>query len=188
MVIHATLPKFPERLQELPQFKGKYTGKIVGGEPVEHCSHYPYQVSVQRKSLMTGGFSHFCGGSIISENYVLTAGHCVNGRSASAISVVVGTHKLDAAGREGSRRNAKNITVHEKYSSRDVDYDLALIQVFRESPRWYIVVIMFVMQFYFLMIAGASFWPAERLYNTRSLAVTGWRNPWRNNVFRYWLG
>jgi len=80
---------------------------------------------------MTGGYSHFCGGSIVNENYVLTAGHCVNGRSASAISIVVGTHKLDPAGRDGVRRNAANITVHEKYSSRDVDFDLALIRLER---------------------------------------------------------
>lgn len=126
---HAILPKFPARLQELPQFKGKYTGKIVGGEPVDHCGNYPYQVSIQRKSLMTGGFSHFCGGSIINKDYVLTAGHCVNGRSASAISVVVGTHQLDSSGRNGIRRNAAAITVHENYNSRDVDYDLALIKV-----------------------------------------------------------
>jgi len=129
VVCHATLPKFPERLQELPQFKGKYTGKIVGGEPVDHCANYPYQVSIQRKSLMTGGFSHFCGGSLINSNTVLTAGHCVNGRSASAISVVVGTHKLDSSGREGVRRSASNITVHEKYNSRDVDYDIAIIKL-----------------------------------------------------------
>lgn len=96
---------------------------------MDHCGNYPYQVSIQRKSLMTGGFSHFCGGSIINKDYVLTAGHCVNGRSASAISVVVGTHQLDSSGRNGIRRNAAAITVHENYNSRDVDYDLALIKV-----------------------------------------------------------
>lgn len=128
---------FPARLQELPQFKGKYTGKIVGGEPVEHCKNYPYQVSLQRKSLMTGGYSHFCGGSILSSKHVLTAGHCVNGRSASALSIVVGTHKLDSQGRDGIRRNIAAITVHENYSSRDVDYDLAVLEV--RTHYYYII-------------------------------------------------
>lgn len=129
VVCHATLPMFPARLQELPQFKGKYTGKIVGGEVVDHCGMYPHQVSIQRKSLMTGGYSHFCGGSIINKNYILTAGHCVNGRSASAISVVAGTHKLGSVATDGVRRMASSIIVHEDYNSRDVDYDLAIIKV-----------------------------------------------------------
>ena len=44
---------------------------IVGGIPEE--KPVPYQVSLQRTD--TG--SHFCSGSIISENWILTAAHCV---------------------------------------------------------------------------------------------------------------
>ncbi|CAL8141759.1 unnamed protein product [Orchesella dallaii] len=128
---HGTLPFFPARLQELPQFKGKYTGKIVGGEAVPNCTSYPHQVSIQRKSLMTGGFSHFCGGTVLDPWHVITAGHCVYSRSSSGLSVVVGTHKLDAAGRDGIRRNIDKIMVHEQYSSRDVDYDIAVIKLER---------------------------------------------------------
>lgn len=53
----------------LPQ-KPMLDGRIVGGAEIE-ISEAPWQVSLLRFN------SHTCGGSIISENYVLTAAHCV---------------------------------------------------------------------------------------------------------------
>ncbi|GLH12150.1 Lectizyme [Gryllus bimaculatus] len=44
-------------------------GRIVGGSNTDIKFH-PYQVSVQRNGR------HFCGGSIIHANYILTAAHC----------------------------------------------------------------------------------------------------------------
>ncbi|KAL1497129.1 hypothetical protein ABEB36_008137 [Hypothenemus hampei] len=36
---------------------------------------FPYQVSVQRQRVILG-FSHICGGTIISQNWILSAAHC----------------------------------------------------------------------------------------------------------------
>lgn len=101
----------------------------MGGEAVDSCTYFPHQVSIQRKLFMIGGFSHFCGGSVLNKDYILTAGHCVKGRSISGLSIVVGTHQLDPAGRNGIRRNIASITVHEKYDKKAVDYDVAVIKV-----------------------------------------------------------
>lgn len=43
--------------------------RIVGGDIIS-LSEAPYQVSLQFQG------KHICGGSIISENFVLTAAHC----------------------------------------------------------------------------------------------------------------
>ena len=45
--------------------------RIVGGA-VTRIEEFPWQVSLQ-----TGG-AHVCGGSIVLNNYVLTAAHCTN--------------------------------------------------------------------------------------------------------------
>jgi len=56
---------------------------------------FPYQISLQVK-ILTGG-SHFCGGSIINEGYVLTAAHCAVAYPASSVRVVAGILELDTA-------------------------------------------------------------------------------------------
>ena len=52
-------------------------GKIVGGRPAT-SGEVPYIVSLQR-SGWAGGFSHSCGGSILNENTIITAAHCIVG-------------------------------------------------------------------------------------------------------------
>lgn len=50
--------------------------RIVGGTPVVPNS-LPFQISLQRRNF--NGFSQSCGGSILNENVILNAAHCVNG-------------------------------------------------------------------------------------------------------------
>lgn len=45
--------------------------RIVGGSPASD-GQAPYQVSLQ-----DGAGRHFCGGSIISANWIVTAAHCL---------------------------------------------------------------------------------------------------------------
>lgn len=46
------------------------TGRVVGGHDA-NPGEYPWLVSITRR----GG--HFCGGSVINNKFVLTAGHCM---------------------------------------------------------------------------------------------------------------
>ena len=58
--------------------KSQFPGtRIVGGRRAKE-GEFPWQVSIGRISAVTGGIRHFCGGTILSSNTILTAAHCLN--------------------------------------------------------------------------------------------------------------
>src|SRR6266545_6767460 len=59
---------------------------IAGGKPIS-IEEAPWQISLQRLPL-----GHFCAGSILSEEFVLTAQHCTGGFS--SLLVVAGVDRL----------------------------------------------------------------------------------------------
>lgn len=50
---------------------------IIGGEPAAE-GEFPFLVSVQ-VDVLINTFRHTCGGTILSDKYVLTAAHCLYG-------------------------------------------------------------------------------------------------------------
>ena len=52
------------------------TSRIVGGATAEP-NEYPWQASLQYRSGTR--WYHFCGGSLIAPNWILTAAHCLDG-------------------------------------------------------------------------------------------------------------
>jgi trypsin len=52
-----------------------------------------------------------CGGAIISDSYIMTAGHCVEGKSASAITAYLGSIDLF----QGQRRSVSRIYLHPQF-------------------------------------------------------------------------
>ena len=98
--------------------------RIVGGR-VARKNEYPYQVALQYGS----GFT-FCGGSIIDNNWVLTAAHCVRSKSASDIYVLPGTHtNLDDPMVKQFRVPVTKIIVHDKFDWDTFNNDIALLKV-----------------------------------------------------------
>lgn len=101
--------------------------RIVGGRTAQP-GEFPHQVSLQKRPLLIfSSWSHFCGASIISNRWVLTAAHCVQGSSARMLRGGVGltNHKKMSSNNVISFERA---IVHENYNSFNVEYDIALLK------------------------------------------------------------
>lgn len=89
--------------------------RIIGGSEAEE-DRYPYAVSLQ------DDFSgHFCGGALILNDVVLTAGHCVGG----SINAVIGRH--DFTDSDGEIISVRRQIQHPNYSTDTDENDMALL-------------------------------------------------------------
>ncbi|XP_048037152.1 cathepsin G-like [Megalobrama amblycephala] len=86
---------------------------IVNGNEVRPHSR-PYMVSLQAYG------HHFCGGFLISDQFVLTAAHCWNGLN--ILMVVVGAHDLRDS-KSSDHIRVKSYIPHPKYKSNPCRHD-----------------------------------------------------------------
>ena len=93
---------------------------IVNGSASAEGAH-PFMASLQDGT----GFA-FCGGSVISSTWVLTAAHCVEGDDGSDLWVVTGRNDLSDESR-GQRIKVSQVLVHPAYA--DFTHDVALLRL-----------------------------------------------------------
>ena len=98
--------------------------RIVGGNEAV-ANAYPFMVALEKQ---VDNFQ-LCGASLITENKVLTAAHCIaddNGRiNKDKIQVRLGTNVLNNG--SGTVISVKTISKHPLYNPDTVDYDVAIL-------------------------------------------------------------
>jgi secreted trypsin-like serine protease len=100
--------------------------EIIGGRRADP-GEYPFQVALLFHGIGDRWASQFCGGTLISPDTVLTAGHCVVGARPGDIDVLAGTHRLLPGG--GIRVPARRIRLHPGYDDFTLENDIAVIQL-----------------------------------------------------------
>lgn len=106
--------------------------RIFGGQEAA-IGQFPHQISLRLRTLTTD-FRHICGGSIISNRFVVTAGHCFVERfpNPEMYRIVAGAHLNN--GDDGVSYAAQRWIVHEglhiniTQTNTSIRNDIALIQ------------------------------------------------------------
>jgi trypsin len=93
--------------------------KIVGGSDAKEGSA-PYQTSLQYRN------KHFCGGVIIHQQFILTAGHCLTSLKARDVKISVGTNDL----KNGSiYYQPDKFIIHNRYFKPTYHNDIGIVRL-----------------------------------------------------------
>jgi len=104
--------------------------KIVGGQEVEH-HEWPWQAT-----LVWRGIAVFCGGSVISDEWILTAAHCFeDGKKPADIQALLAEHNVQDSDLP-VRMDISNIILHKDWNYHTFDQDFALLKMARKID-WY---------------------------------------------------
>ncbi|XP_051742268.1 trypsin-like [Ctenopharyngodon idella] len=97
--------------------------KIVGGENAAAGS-WPWQVSIQ--NVKSG---HFCGGSLINKDWVLSAAHCFQSFSISDLEIYLGLRSQSGSDPNKIKSTVSQVINHPNYNNPSDDNDIALLQL-----------------------------------------------------------
>merc|ERR1712109_52295 len=106
----------------LPPLGNGIGGRIVGGQDADE-GEYPWQVSWRVREGDVN--SHSCGGSVLNESWVLTAGHCCNGINGGEIAAGILNRHEDTEGQYSTFTKF----LHPDYNPGNTNNDVCLLKL-----------------------------------------------------------
>ncbi|KAJ9597897.1 hypothetical protein L9F63_011263 [Diploptera punctata] len=107
------------QIQDIEGGAPKLDGRIIGGRPAD-IENYPYQVSFEYFGSIK------CGAAIISEEWVISAAHCVDQVVMDQLTFRSGT---STQGSGGTVHEVEQIVSHPNFVYEERDFDVAVIKV-----------------------------------------------------------
>ncbi|KAM5229625.1 serine protease 52-like [Hipposideros larvatus] len=92
--------------------------KIVGGEPAD-IAEFPWQVNIFDQG------EHLCGGSILSEWWILTASHCFINKNKSTLEIIHSDRNFNT--KNLTKVKVDKLIIHPYFDSWLFDNDIALL-------------------------------------------------------------
>ncbi|XP_017481277.1 PREDICTED: serine protease 3-like [Rhagoletis zephyria] len=121
----------PVHPRDLPVIFDQQQGRITNGQTASE-GQFPHQVGL---SFTSSSGSWWCGGSIISNDYVLTAAHCTNG--ATFVTIYMGATARNSP-KATQTVASRNFIQHASYNALVLRNDISLIKVASVSFSSYI--------------------------------------------------
>lgn len=105
---------------------GDEIGKIIGGKKASWNDN-KWQAALLVSWVADPAKAQFCAGSLVRQNWVVTAAHCVDRSTATQdVHVLTGTADLSSGGK---RSNVEAIYIHAEYDDTKHNNDIALLKL-----------------------------------------------------------